>query len=260
MVDPDPGRGVEWTIPMDQLRAVHDPVTGAYEPLQVFVNTGADDDRLTVAYALEQILWIHSGAGNDTLTLGSGGNTEESVCGDGVRWRPGQDMLTLDAGASTAGRFFDIGQIFSPMLHDGAGRRGRAGRRLPWAASTKATRSVVRKEVEKLDVRPGSGGDIVRLDATAADVQQVLIDSGAGSDQFEVGGGDMALSDIHGQVQLDGRQQPWRLRPVVDRREQFRPRGSFPDELLTPTRLAGGGLSGLEYSGIRDSGSGTRAR
>jgi hypothetical protein len=34
------------------------------------------------------------------------------------------------------------------------------------------------EQVETLDVRLGSGRDILRLDATGADVQQVLIDEG----------------------------------------------------------------------------------
>ena len=78
---------------------------------------------------------------------------------------------------------------------------GGADRRSPRTASIIATSY---EHVEKLDVRAGSGGDIIRLDATDADVQQVLIDGGAGSDQFEVGSGPMLLSAIQGQVSLAG--------------------------------------------------------
>lgn len=236
VLDPDPGHGVEWTIPVGNFM----PQASATDPLKILLNTGADDDRFTVAaLSPDQALRIWSGAGNDVLLLGNG--TTENLWGamefDGG---DGLDLLTLDGSASTVGRPFQLGWIDSAALNQ-------QGPAVTWGG---AERGAWYEWVETLDVQLGSGSDLVQLDATSDYVQQVHIDGGAGSDWFELGSGPQLLSQIRGQVRLTAGTSVGDEDTLTIVENSDVAAASFGDNLLTPTRFVGQGLAGVEYGGF----------
>ena len=172
--------------------------------------------------------------------MGAGGSTENvygTVLFDGGE---GQDQLIFDDSADTVGRIFKLGQISSATL-DLQG---------PAITQNEAEQGVWYQQVETLDVRLGCGGDILQLDATDAEVQQVLIDSGAGSDQFEVGSDAMLLSAIHGEISLTAGTGSEDHDTLLIVENNFVAGVTYADDLLTSTRFVGQGLTGIDYAGF----------
>ncbi|NUQ63376.1 MAG: tandem-95 repeat protein, partial [Pirellulales bacterium] len=235
-VDPDPGRGVEWTF--QPLNFV--PQVSHGTKVNVVVNTGVDNDSLAVASTMSyQPLHIHTGAGNDTLTLGVEGSIVDfwgAIAYDGGA---GQDLLLLDDSSDTAGRGFDLSQLTSDAL-------GLWG---PAVTERGTQYGAWYENVETLDLRLGSGGDFVGIDASGTDVQQVLIDGRAGSDRFEVGSGtEFLLSDIHGQLRFTGgtNTEDWDVLNIVENNSD--PGVRYFSAQLTPDLFVGEGLDGLHYT------------
>ncbi|NLX97528.1 MAG: cadherin-like domain-containing protein, partial [Rhodopirellula sp.] len=235
-VDPDPGRGVQWTFDWPNFQ----PQASYASTQRITVNTGGDDDLLEVAsIGPDQAVYVHTGARDDTLVLGDGGSIVDvwgAVAYDGGA---GQDLLLLDARADAVGHHFDLSQLTSDAL-------GHWG---PAVIHHNTQYGAWYENVETLDLRLGSSGDIVGIDATGDDVQQVRIDGGAGSDQFEVGSAaGFLLSDIHGQLQFTGgiAAGDWDKLSIVE--NNFAPGISYPDEQLTPDLFVGEGLAGLHYA------------
>lgn len=234
--DPDSGIGVEWAMSTENFEP-----QSSTEPLEIVLNTGDDDDLLTVdETSPDQVLQIHSGAGDDRLLVGTGGLTENvygTVLFDGGE---GQDQLIFDDNADTVGRIFQLGQIFSTSLN----LQG------PAITQNEAEQGIWYQQVETLDVRLGNGGDILQLDATDAEVQQVLIDSGAGSDEFNVGSGPMLLSAIHGEISLLAGTGSDDSDTLLIVENNFVAGVTYADDLLTSTRFVGQGLTGIDYAGF----------